>query len=151
MRHPRRYVKLQPVPACPRVQGFRHVLRECVNETTLVWRNDAAWRMVGATAVRISGAVDVSRIFNLGCISGNPLLARTKWRPLSFAIVFARNFRRFAARDFWTETRLVAIIAAIFSSPFGSVGARRFPAHLLLLPRRLLQSVLGGPARLCGG
>ena len=58
-------------------------------------------------------------------------------------------FRQLAACNFWTEAWLVAIVAVIFTRAFGSVGTGGFSAHLLLLPRRLLQSVLGRPTHLC--
>ena len=46
---------------------------------------------------------------------------------------------------------VVAGLAAVLARPADPLGARRVPAHLLLLPRRLLQVVLGRSARLRGG
>src|SRR5712691_13052635 len=105
--------------------------------------------MVGAAAIRISGTFYFPCVLNLGCISGNSLLAQSKWRKLSFAVLFAGTVRQLTACNFWTEARLVAIVGIILTRAFGSVGAGGFSAHLLLLPRRLLQSVLGRPTRLC--
>ena len=42
---------------------------------------------------------------------------------------------------------LVAGLAAVLAGAPDPVGSRRLPLHLLLLPRRLLQGVLGRPAR----
>ena len=75
---------------------------------------------------------------------GNALLLR----PLSFAVLFAGNFWRFAAQLFgpkpgWWPAWLPFSPALLVLWAPG-----RFSAHLLLLSRRLLQSVLGRSARL---
>ena len=57
-------------------------------------------------------------------------------------------FRQLAARDFWRKAWLVAIVAFILARSSGSLGPGRLSPDLLLLPWRLLQSVLGRPARL---
>src|SRR5580692_7983304 len=101
--------------------------------------------MVDAAAIRISRPFRFHRLFELGRISGGALLARSERRRLSFAILFARNFRQLAARYFRRETRLVAGMAVLLAGPLGIVGAGRLSAYLLLLPWRLLQSVLGRP------
>ncbi len=44
------------------------------------------------------------------------------------------------------QARLVAGVHAVLGGDADSVGARRLPLHLLLLSRRLLQSVLGRSA-----
>ena len=46
----------------------------------------------------------------------------------------------------WAETELVAGLAFVFARASDSLGARRISTHLLLLSRRLLQSVLGRSA-----
>src|SRR6266446_4171803 len=73
-------------------------------EKKFIRRNDAARSLVGATVARFFGIVDLYRLFNLGCVSGNALL----FRQLHLAILFAGDFRRFAAQLAWTQTRLVA-------------------------------------------
>ena len=60
-------------------------------------------------------------------------------------------FGGLAAQLVWTETNLVAGLAFVFARASDPVGAGRFPADLLLLSRRLLQSLLGRPARLHRG
>ena len=42
---------------------------------------------------------------------------------------------------------VVARLATLLAGPSYIVGAGRLPGHMLLLPRRVLQSVLGRPAR----
>ena len=69
--------------------------------------------------------------------------ARPKRRRLSFAFLFARDFWELATRDSWCETWLVAVVAILLAGPSGSLGAGRFSPDVLLLPRRLLQGVLG--------
>ena len=51
---------------------------------------------------------------------------------------------------FGPETGLVAGLAPLFTGAARSLGSRRISAHLLLLPRRLLQSLLGRSARVHG-
>ena len=65
---------------------------------------------------------------------------------LPLAILLAGNFWRFAAQLVWAEADLVAGLANFFSGATRSLGAGRISAHLLLLPRRLLQSLLGRSA-----
>ena len=51
---------------------------------------------------------------------------------------------------FGPKTGLVAAVASIFAGSFSSLGTGWFPAHLLLLSWRLLQSVLGRSAGMHG-
>src|SRR5439155_14163850 len=81
-----------------------------------------------------------------GLRSGSPLFF---WQ-LHLAFLFAGNFRCFTAQLVWTETKLVADLVNFFAFALNSVGSGRIPADLLLLSRRVLQSILGGPARLHG-
>src|ERR1700722_5776692 len=99
--------------------------------------------MVDAAAIRISRAFRFHYLFDLGRVSGSALLARSKRCRLSFAVLFARNFRQLAAREFWWETWLVARVALLPSRSFCSLGPSRLSPHVLLLPWCLLQSVLG--------
>ncbi len=83
-------------------------------------------------------------LLDLGGVPGTELL----FRSLSFAVLFAGDFWRFAAQLVRPETGLVAGLAPLFSGASRPLGAGRFSAHLLLLPRRLLQGVLGRSAGL---
>ena len=74
-------------------------------------------------------------------------------------IISVRISRRFIRRRFSAirrtagsdQSRLVAGLAVVFAGAADSLGARRISADLLLLSRRVLQSVLGGSAGLHGG
>ena len=92
-----------------------------------------------AAALGLFRVVDLYRLFHLGRLSGNALF----FRQLHLAVLLARNFRRLAAQLVWRQARVVAGVAGIFAGVVGALGARRFSAHLLLLPGRILQSVLG--------
>ena len=67
------------------------------------------------------------------------------------AFLLSRNLRRFAARLVWSQARLVAPVVAFFAGTPDPLGARPVPRHLLLLPRRVLQGLLGRPALLHRG
>src|SRR5215467_811395 len=58
---------------------------------------------------------------------------------ISFTVLLAGTFRRIAAR-------VVAGMAALFAGAANPSISRPLSTHVLLLPRRLLQSVLGGPS-----
>ena len=73
------------------------------------------------------------------------------FRALPFAVLFAGDFRRLAAQLVRAEAGLVAGLAAVFAGAADPLGAGVVPADLLLLPRRLLQSVLGRSAGLRRG
>ncbi len=51
--------------------------------------------------------------------------------------------RFLATQLVWTETDLVAGLAFVFTGTPDFVGAGRISSHVLLLPRRVLQSLLG--------
>src|SRR5206468_2060617 len=70
----------------------------------------------------------------------------TSRRQFHLAVLFAGNFRRFATQLVRTETCLVARLAPVLTCAFGSLGARWISRYVLLLPRRVLQSVLGRSA-----
>ena len=95
--------------------------------------------MVGAAARGISWTRRVCHLLDLGGLSGTKLL----FRSLSLAFLFAGDFRPFATRVVWAEAGLVAGLADFFARAPRPLGPGRFSAHLLLLSRRLLQSVLG--------
>jgi len=102
--------------------------------------------VVDSAFVCVFGLRDVSGLFDLGSIPGEPLLAGSKRGELSFPVLFTGAVWGFAACDFRAEAGLVACVALVFTSLVRALGASRVPAHLLLLSGRLLQSVLGGSA-----
>src|SRR5437773_6101824 len=122
----------------PRPYG-RH---ECVTETALVWPDPAAGRVVGATASRFSWSRHFHRLLDVGGVSGSSLLFRT----IPLAILLAGALGLLTARPLRAETRLVAGVAAVLTGAADSLGARRLSLDVLLLSRRLLQSVLGRSA-----
>ena len=110
-------------------------------------RNDARRYLVVATAARLYRISDVYRLFHVGGVSGYELF---RWQ-LRLAFLFAGNVWRFATQLVWTQARVVARLAHFLSCTVGSLGTRRISCHVLLLSRRILQSILGGPARVHGG
>src|SRR5438445_645561 len=100
-------------------------------------RNDACRHLVVATVARLSRLIDVYRLFHVGGVSGYELF---RWQ-LHLAFLFAGNFRRFATQLVWTQARVVAVLAHLLSRAVRSLGPRGISRDVLLLPRRLLQSV----------
>src|SRR5712691_4193625 len=97
--------------------------------------------MVGAAPAGLSGTGDVRRLLDVGGVSRDVLLQGA----VSLALLFAVALRR-AARMVWGEAALVSRLAAVVGGAVDLVGARRISLHLLLLPRRVLQSLLGRSA-----
>src|SRR5215472_16595606 len=83
----------------------------------------------------------VPDVCQLGGVAERPLLVRT----LYFALLFARVVRQPAARALWAEARLVSEIPSLLAGSPHPLDPRPVPRHVLLLPRRLLQIVLGRP------
>src|SRR5438445_2610904 len=106
---------------------------------SLIWRNDARRCLVDSAAAGLYRAVDFHYLFHVGGISGKELF---RWQ-LHFAVLFAGNFRGFTAQLVRTETRVVAGLAYFLPRVVSSVGTRRISGDVLLLPRRILQGVLG--------
>ncbi len=113
----------------------------------VVWRDDALGCLVDAAAARLCRIIDFYRLFDVGGISGKRLFF---WQ-LHLPFLFARTFWRFTAQLVWAEAELVAGLAYFLACAPCSLGAGGISRHLLLLSRRLLQSVLGGPAGVHGG
>src|SRR6185369_11128987 len=90
----------------------------------------------------VPGTVRVRGVLNVGGVPGNPLSVRS----LSIALLFAGVVRRSAAQLVRREARVVSGLASVVARIDYPLGARRLSADVLLLPRRLLQSVLGGPS-----
>src|SRR5207247_9872664 len=98
--------------------------------------------VVGAAAACFPRPQHVRGLLDLGGLARRPLL----FRPVSFAVLFTGAFGFVAAQFIWTQTRVVARFAAVLARAADLVGARSVSPDLLLLPRRLLQSLLGGSA-----
>ena len=84
-------------------------------------RRDLWWvqpLVVFLAAFRIRG------VHHVGRVSGHSLL----FRSLPFAVLFARDFRRFAARLVWRQAGLVAGVAAVFAGAAYPAVPRAVPA-----------------------
>ena len=116
--------------------------------TAAVRTNHAPGRMVGAAARHLPGSARFHRLRDLGGLAGQPL----RVRPVSVAVLFAVALRRHPAQlvRALAASWMVAGCASVFAGTADPVGARRFPVHLLLLPRRVLQGVLGRSALVHG-
>src|SRR3954453_21007031 len=104
--------------------------------------NHSSGPLVGAAAGGVPRAVDLHCLFHLGGVPGDAL----RIRPLPLPFLFTAALRRQRSRVVRAETGVVARRAPFFGSAPDPLGARGFPVHLLLLPGRVLQGVLGGPA-----
>ena len=91
--------------------------------------------------------LDLHRLRHLGGVSGRALHVRT----VPLAVLFSGDLRRFAAQLVRAATGGLARMAAVFARAADPPDPWPLPADLLLLPRRLLQGVLGGSAVLHGG
>src|SRR6267142_2165310 len=100
--------------------------------------------LVGLPADHLRGPRVVRRLHHLGGLPGRAL----PLRKLSLPVLLARAVR-LGERLVRPQARLVAGLAGVFAGDPDPLGARRVPADLLLLPRRLLQGVLGRPALVC--
>src|SRR5213595_3286691 len=84
----------------------------------------------------------LSLLLDVGSVPGRAL----SLGALPVAVLLAGTFWRCHPQLVRSEAGLVAGVAAVFAGTLHSLGAGRVPADLLLLSRRLLQSVLGRPA-----
>src|SRR5687767_9435109 len=100
--------------------------------------------MVGAAVSGGARTFNIRRLLHLG---GFPRAALPLW-AVSLAFLFSGTFWIVAAQLVRWQTRLVAWLVDLFSGFVDSLGAGRISPHLLLLPRRVLQSVLGRSALL---
>lgn len=81
----------------------------------------------------------VHRLRHLGCLSRQPL--RTQELPL--AVLLAGLVGRLASQLVWFQAKFLARLASFLTGGFDSALSGRFPDDVLLLPWRVLQSVLG--------
>ena len=117
----------------------RHGFHKRLIETPSFWQHDAPWRVVASAAVSLPWIVRVRRVLNLGSVSRHPLPV---W-PLPFAVLFAGVVRRSDPQLVWGEASVVSGMASVVTRADHPLGAGRVPPDLLLLPRSILQIVLG--------
>src|SRR2546423_928414 len=120
---------------------------ECFIETTLLRADHATGCLVGAAGLGFSWPERVRRLFDVGGASGQALL----FRALPIAVLFARDLWLFVSQSLRTEAGLVARLAIFFAFDVDSLGAGFISFNLLLLSRRLLQSLLGRSCVVRGG
>src|SRR6185503_12030086 len=108
--------------------------------TAWFWRNRAARLVVGRADDRVHGLRRVYRVCHVGGVPERAL----HLRPVSVSVLLARAVWRFTPRVVWTKARMVAGTCAILAGAADFAVPGSLPLHLLLLPRRLLQGVLGG-------
>ena len=94
--------------------------------------------MVGSAPRGISGPLHLRRLLNMGRLPGRPLHLRT----VSLAFLFTGNFRQLTAQLVRTAAGLVARASAVFTGAAHSANPRSLPRDVLLLSRRVLQSLL---------
>src|ERR1700747_1936914 len=112
----------------------------------LRFRTDAALRHLVDTATGcFSRAVGVHYLCDVGSLPGAAFQVRT----LSLAVLFPRIVRRTESGLAWSYAKLDACLGDCCATH--SLGAGRLPSNVLLLPRCILQSLLGGPTFLHRG
>ncbi len=70
--------------------------------------------------------------------------------PYISPFLFSRNLRQFPARPVRSEAGMVSEFSALLSGASHSMDPGPLPADVLLLPRRILQVVLGRSSGVCG-
>src|SRR5215471_11166239 len=98
--------------------------------------------MVGGTAFRIPWSFNVSDLFDVGGVSERALLLRA----VSVAVLLSRDLGRFTARVVRAQAGLVSGNPPVFSGAAHPAVSWPLSPDLLLLPRCLLQSLLGRPS-----
>src|SRR5207248_4317839 len=107
---------------------FRGAARAAVRE------DRAPRRVVGAAAARVPRPLDVSGLCDVGGVSGRSLHVR----PVPLAVLLAGDSRVVTSQLVRPEARGVAGVAAVLAGPLHPADPGVLPAHVLLLPRRLL-------------
>ena len=101
---------------------------------------------MGAAAGGLPGAFDVHRLLDVGGVPGGALPLRS----LPLAVLLAGGVRRSGDELVRRQAGVVAGADPVVGGVLHPLGPGRLPLHLLLLPRRLLQGVLGRSALLLG-
>src|SRR5690606_3279663 len=111
---------------------------------TRVRRDDAKGRVVAAIGHHLRRLHGIHPLFDVGRVRGRGLRVGS----VSLADVLPAAVRPFDAFLVWRSVpaRMVARLPALLAGGADPVGAGGIPADLLLLPRCLLQGVLGGSA-----
>src|SRR5262249_45663097 len=102
--------------------------------------------MVAHAAAGLYRSWGVCGLHDLGRFPREELLLGT----VSFAVLLAGTFRGIAARLVRADALVVAGVAAVFAGALDPSVSRPVPADVLLLPRGLLQGILGGPSLMRG-
>jgi hypothetical protein len=113
-------------------------------------RDHAPGRMVDPARGRRSGLPGLHRLLDVGGAARSLLLLRKPPVAVLLAGALVSGGRAFGARALRGAAGMVARVPAVFARDGHSVGARELPAHLLLLPWRVLQVVLAGTAFVLG-
>src|SRR5437762_3357068 len=124
------------VQTCSAEWNLSHGLRKCLPDSARVRPDHAAGRVVGATVAHVPRALGLHYLRDLGGVSRRVLSLGT----LPLAVLFTGAFRRRDPQLVRGATELVAGLASVFARAVDPLGAGRFSADLLLLPRGLLQS-----------
>src|SRR4029079_17074900 len=98
--------------------------------------------MVVNSGSRFHDPVGLRGLRDLGSVPERALHVR----PLPVAVLLAGDLRRLAACVVRPKAGLLAVVAALFAGADHPALPGTLPVHLLLLPRRVLQGVLGRPA-----
>ena len=114
---------------------------------TALWPDRPPRRLVGAAGGDLHHPRELRRLRHLGRVPERVL----PLGPVPVALLLARTVRRLAARVVRAQARLVAGAAAVQPGAAHPPLSRALPLYLLLLPRRVLQGVLGRPAQLRRG
>src|SRR5687767_2125325 len=102
--------------------------------------------MVGHAGGDFHRIVRIRRLRHMGGVSKRALHV---W-SVPLALLFTRTLWCVAACLVWTQTWMVAGVRAVFTGAADPAVPGVVPVHLLLLPRRLLQIILGRPAGVRG-
>jgi hypothetical protein len=148
------FLLYNPMPSGREGRSLRMPLRRggiCVSsrhslEKRQVRPNIAARRLVAFSDGNPLGFRRISRLCQLGGVPEQPLHL---W-SVYLTVLFTRAFRQFPTRLVWPETEMVSELSALFSGAVHSLDSRPVPCDLLLLPRRVLQIVLGRSSGMCG-
>src|SRR6185503_2681094 len=89
----------------------------------------------------------VSGVRHVGGLSERLLYLRSLHLPF----LLTRDLRQLPTRVVGWETALVSKLSPFFAGAANSLDTRRLPPYLLLLPRCLLQVILGRSTSVCRG
>ena len=103
-----------------------------------VRRNGPAGCLVDSAARRLPRPLHVRRLRDVGGLPGRSLHLRT----VSLAVLFSRALRQLASQLVRPEAGGLAGVAAVLAGAADPADSRAVPLHVLLLSRRVLQSVL---------